>query len=135
LGPWAYRFRIEVARRDDARRLAQALREELWAGASDDLLARLADRGGLNVVLNPPDDVEDWFCAGRRLLELVQGAVELHQALAGNVALEAALVQPGSLRGCHMALDPEVPDDRDHRGLQFADPVLEPSEALIVGHG
>ncbi len=45
--------------RDDARRLAQALREELWASASDDLLARLADRGGLNVGLNPPDDVED----------------------------------------------------------------------------
>jgi hypothetical protein len=44
---------------EDARRLARALRDELWAHASDDLLARLGDRGGMQVGLNPPDDVED----------------------------------------------------------------------------
>ena len=44
---------------DDARRLAQALRNELWSSASDELLAGLGDRGGMNVGLNPPDDVED----------------------------------------------------------------------------
>jgi hypothetical protein len=43
----------------DARRLASALRDELWANASDDLLGRLADRGGMKVGLNPPDEVED----------------------------------------------------------------------------
>jgi hypothetical protein len=35
------------------------LRSELWSTASDDLLARLADRGGINVGLNPPDETED----------------------------------------------------------------------------
>lgn len=45
--------------RSEARRLAHALRNELWSTASNDLLARLADRGGLNVGLNPPDEAED----------------------------------------------------------------------------
>jgi hypothetical protein len=45
--------------RDDARRLANALRDQLWSSASDDLLQRLAERGGMNVGLNPPEDVED----------------------------------------------------------------------------
>ncbi len=44
---------------EDARRLTRALREELWSRASDDLLARLGDRGGMTVGLNPPDDIED----------------------------------------------------------------------------
>jgi hypothetical protein len=45
--------------REDARRLANALRSELWSTASDELLQRISDRGGLNVGLNPPDDIED----------------------------------------------------------------------------
>ena len=45
--------------REDARRLARALRDRLWSGASSDLLARLVDRGGINVGLNPPDEIED----------------------------------------------------------------------------
>jgi len=45
--------------RQDADRLAWALRDELWSSASDDLLGRLADRGGMKVGLNPPDEVED----------------------------------------------------------------------------
>jgi hypothetical protein len=45
--------------RGDARRLAWALREELWCQPSEDLLARLADRGGLRLGLNPPDAVAD----------------------------------------------------------------------------
>ena len=45
--------------RDDARRLTNALRDQLWSTASDELLRRLADRGGMNVGLNPPDDTED----------------------------------------------------------------------------
>jgi len=45
--------------RSEARRLAHALRNELWSRASDDLLARLADRGGLTVGLNPPEELED----------------------------------------------------------------------------
>jgi hypothetical protein len=44
---------------EDARRLARALQDELWSHASDDLLATLRDRGGMQVGLNPPDDVED----------------------------------------------------------------------------
>jgi hypothetical protein len=44
---------------EDARRLARALRDELWSRASDDLLARLGERGGMKVGLNPPDDIED----------------------------------------------------------------------------
>ncbi len=57
--------------REDARRLANALRGELWSTASDELLQRIADRGGLNVGLNPPDDVED-----DELVELVWRAVQ-----------------------------------------------------------
>ncbi|MGZ4187940.1 MAG: hypothetical protein ACXVVQ_22820 [Solirubrobacteraceae bacterium] len=45
--------------RTDARRLAQALRNELWSSASDQLLERLADRGGMRVGLNPPEEIED----------------------------------------------------------------------------
>lgn len=45
--------------RDQARRFALAVRDQLWSTASDDLLARLADRGGMKVGLNPPDDIED----------------------------------------------------------------------------
>jgi hypothetical protein len=45
--------------RSEARRLAEALRAELWFSASDELLERLADRGGLNVGLNPPEQTED----------------------------------------------------------------------------
>jgi hypothetical protein len=45
--------------RRDARLLATALRSEFWATASDELLARLADRGGMNLGLNPPEETED----------------------------------------------------------------------------
>jgi hypothetical protein len=45
--------------RRDARRLAHALRTELWSSASDELLTRLADRGGMNVGLNPSEETED----------------------------------------------------------------------------
>jgi hypothetical protein len=45
--------------RGEARRLAHALQAELWFTASDELLARLADRGGINVGLNPPEEAED----------------------------------------------------------------------------
>ena len=31
----------------------------MWSTASDELLARLADRGGMNVGLNPPEETED----------------------------------------------------------------------------
>ena len=44
---------------DDARRLAQALRDELWTTSSDELLDRLADRGGMKAGLNPPDEIDD----------------------------------------------------------------------------
>jgi hypothetical protein len=57
--------------RDDARRLANALRDELWSTASDELLQRLGDRGGMNVGLNPPDEVED-----EELVETVWRAVQ-----------------------------------------------------------
>jgi hypothetical protein len=57
---------------DEARQLAWALRDELWSTASDELLGRLADRGGMKVGLNPPDDIEDeelvdvvWRAAGK----------------------------------------------------------------------
>jgi hypothetical protein len=56
--------------RDDARRLANALRDQLWSAADDELLQRLAERGGMNVGLNPPD-VED-----EELVELVWRAVQ-----------------------------------------------------------
>jgi hypothetical protein len=45
--------------RSESRRLANALRSELWSTGSDELLARLADRGGMNAGLNPPDETED----------------------------------------------------------------------------
>jgi hypothetical protein len=45
--------------RDDARRLSNALRDQLWSTASDALLDRLSDRGGMKVGLNPPSNVED----------------------------------------------------------------------------
>lgn len=57
---------------EDARRLAWALRDELWSTASDELLDRLVERGGMKVGLNPPDDREDeelvdvvWRAVGR----------------------------------------------------------------------
>ena len=58
-------------KREDARRLANALREELWSTASDELLQRLGDRGGMNVGLNPPDDLED-----EELIDVVWRALE-----------------------------------------------------------
>lgn len=45
--------------RSDAQRLAMALRNELWSRASNDLLARIADRGGISAGLNPPDEQGD----------------------------------------------------------------------------
>jgi hypothetical protein len=57
--------------RSDARRLANALRDQLWSTASEDLLSRLADRGGMNVGLNPRDEVED-----EELTELVWRALK-----------------------------------------------------------
>ena len=45
--------------RSEARRLAYAFRNELWATASNELLERLGERGGMNVGLNPPDETED----------------------------------------------------------------------------
>jgi hypothetical protein len=56
--------------RRDARLLATALRSEFWATASDELLARLADRGGMNLGLNPPEETED-----HELAELVWRAL------------------------------------------------------------
>ncbi len=44
---------------EEAQRLARALRDELWSGATDDLLARLSDRGGMRAGLNPPDEIDD----------------------------------------------------------------------------
>lgn len=44
--------------REAARRLAHALRDQLWSTASADLLARLAERGGLSAGLNPPDEIQ-----------------------------------------------------------------------------
>jgi hypothetical protein len=45
--------------RAETRRLARALEVELWFAASDELLTRLAERGGINVGLNPPVEAED----------------------------------------------------------------------------
>jgi hypothetical protein len=45
--------------RGEARRLANALRLQFWSTASDELLTRLAERGGMNVGLNPPEATED----------------------------------------------------------------------------
>ena len=52
-------------------RLAFALRNELWFNASDELLERLAERGGLNIGLNPPEQTED-----EELTELVSRALQ-----------------------------------------------------------
>jgi hypothetical protein len=57
--------------RRDARLLATALRSEFWATASNELLARLADRGGMNLGLNPPEGTED-----EELAELVWRALQ-----------------------------------------------------------
>ncbi len=57
--------------RSEARRLAQSLRAELWFTASNELLARLVDRGGMNVGLNPPEEAED-----EELAELVWRALQ-----------------------------------------------------------
>jgi hypothetical protein len=57
--------------RSEARRLAHALRSELWSTSSDELLARLADRGGINVGLNPPEETED-----EELAEMVWRALQ-----------------------------------------------------------
>lgn len=62
--------RLQPMNDEDARRLAQALRDELWSTASDELLARLADRGGMKAGLNPPDEIED-----EELLDVVWRAV------------------------------------------------------------
>ena len=60
-----------VRERSDPGRLAQALRNELWSTASDELLFRLTDRGGMKVGLNPPDVTED-----EELVELVWRALQ-----------------------------------------------------------
>jgi len=57
--------------RNEARRLAHALRIELWSTASNELLAGLADRGGMNIGLNPPEETED-----DELAELVWRALQ-----------------------------------------------------------
>ena len=57
--------------RSEARRLAHALRAELWSSASNELLTRLADRGGMNVGLNPPEESED-----EELAEIVWRALQ-----------------------------------------------------------
>jgi hypothetical protein len=56
--------------RSEARLLAHALRSELWSTSSGELLAGLADRGGMNLGLNPPDDNED-----EELVEIVWRAL------------------------------------------------------------
>jgi hypothetical protein len=65
--------------RSEARLLAHALRAELWATASDELLARLADRGGMNTGLNPPDETED-----EELAEVVWRALQSIELAAGE---------------------------------------------------
>jgi hypothetical protein len=55
---------------EDARRLARVLRDELWSTASDELLGRLAERGGMKAGLNPPDEIED-----EELVDIVWRAV------------------------------------------------------------
>jgi hypothetical protein len=64
--------------RDDAQRLAHTLRDLLRSTASPELLDRLADRGGLKVGLNPPDELED-----EELTELVGQALR-RTGLAGD---------------------------------------------------
>ena len=65
--------------RSDARRLAHALQIELWSTASDELLAQLADRGGMNVGLNPPEDIED-----EELAEVLWRALQSIQLAGGE---------------------------------------------------
>jgi hypothetical protein len=65
--------------RSEARLLADALRAELWSTASDELLARLADRGGMNVGLNPPEETED-----EELAEVVWQALQSIGLAAGE---------------------------------------------------
>jgi hypothetical protein len=43
----------------EANRFAHALRNELWFRASNELLDRLAGRDGMNIGLNPPEEIED----------------------------------------------------------------------------
>ena len=69
---------VKTVDRSEARRLAQALRKELWVSASDELLERLADRGGMKVGLNPPEQIEDEELAevvwrALRSIELAEG--------------------------------------------------------------
>ena len=59
--------------------MAYALRNELWFTASDDLLGRLAERGGLNVGLNPPQEIED-----EELTELVWRALQAIELADGS---------------------------------------------------
>ena len=66
-------------KREDARRLANALRDQLWSTASDELLQRLGDRGGMNVGLNPLDDVED-----EELVEVMWRALEASGLINGE---------------------------------------------------
>ena len=56
--------------RSDARRLAQALRSELWFTASGGVLGQIAERGGINAGLNPPET------EGEEFVELVWRALE-----------------------------------------------------------
>jgi hypothetical protein len=67
-----------IVDRIEARRLAQALRNELWFSASDELLARLVDRGGITVGLNPPEEIADEELAEvvRRALRSIEQADE-----------------------------------------------------------
>ncbi len=71
-----YRLRVDRA---EARRLATALRDVLWSSASNDLLARIAERGGMNVGLNPPDSTED-----EELAEMVWRALRQAGLAAGE---------------------------------------------------
>ena len=59
--------------------MAQALRSELWFTASDELLTRLVDRGGINVGLNPPEDIED-----EELAEMVWRALQSAELAEGE---------------------------------------------------
>jgi hypothetical protein len=70
---------VKTVDRSEARRLAQALRKELWVSASDELLERLADRGGMKVGLNPPEQIED-----EELAEVVWRALRLIDCAEGE---------------------------------------------------
>lgn len=62
-------------------------------------------------------------------------AVQLKQAVAGDLATDPDLVKAGALRSGELILDPEMPHDHDDRGLQFMNAVLESRDPPIVGHG